>query len=73
MENETDKSRLELVAELLTSHGVRFIVIGGQAEILLGGSPEVLSFGLESMLQVDHSPRTICQTRSPTAARAANT
>ena len=34
----TDKSRREQIAELLSSHGVEFIVIGGQAEILLGGS-----------------------------------
>lgn len=36
----TDKSALELLAEVLLAHGVEFIVIGGQAEALLG-SPRV--------------------------------
>ncbi len=40
MEKNQDKSRLEQIAELLTAHGVRFIVIGGQAEYLFG-SPRV--------------------------------
>src|SRR5437016_2567085 len=35
-----DTSRLERIAELLLKHGVRFIVIGGQAEYLFG-SPRV--------------------------------
>ncbi|MEX2219034.1 MAG: hypothetical protein WD749_09765 [Phycisphaerales bacterium] len=36
----TGKSRLEQIAALLRSHGVEFIVIGGQAEVLYG-SPRV--------------------------------
>jgi len=38
MRDETAKSRLEQVVELLQAHGVEFIVIGGQAEILMGGA-----------------------------------
>ena len=40
MAGETDKSALERIAEVLLAHGVEFIVIGGQAEALLG-SPRV--------------------------------
>ncbi|HUU96580.1 MAG TPA: hypothetical protein VM487_12640 [Phycisphaerae bacterium] len=38
MPDETAKSRLEQIVELLRAHNVEFIVIGGQAEILLGGA-----------------------------------
>src|SRR5205823_1779242 len=34
------KSRLEQIAEIMLAHGVKFIVIGGQAEYLMG-SPRV--------------------------------
>jgi hypothetical protein len=40
MPESKDKSRLEQIVELFTSHNVRFIVIGGQAEYLFG-SPRV--------------------------------
>ena len=40
MVDDTRKSALEQIAEVLLSHGVEFIVIGGQAESLLG-SPRV--------------------------------
>ena len=40
MADETEKSALERIAELLVSHGVEFVVVGGQAEVLLG-SPRV--------------------------------
>jgi predicted nucleotidyltransferase len=40
MDQSLEKSHLEQVAELLLAHGVRFIVIGGQAESLMG-SPRV--------------------------------
>ena len=40
MAEETEKSALEKIAEILSSHGVEFIVIGGQAELLMG-SPRV--------------------------------
>lgn len=38
MPDETAKSRLEQIVELLQAHEVEFIVIGGQAEILMGGA-----------------------------------
>jgi hypothetical protein len=34
MPDETAKSRLERLPEVLNRHGVEFIVIGGQAEVL---------------------------------------
>lgn len=37
---ETEKSPLEQLAEVLLAHGVEFIVVGGQAEVLMG-SPRV--------------------------------
>lgn len=40
MAGETEKSALEQIAEMLHTHRVEFIVIGGQAEALLG-SPRV--------------------------------
>ncbi len=40
MADDTEKSPLERIAEVLLAHGVEFIVIGGQAESLLG-SPRV--------------------------------
>lgn len=40
MGDDTGKTLLELVAEILDRHGVEFIVVGGQAEVLLG-SPRV--------------------------------
>lgn len=40
MADETGKSALELIAEVLKAHRVEFIVVGGQAELLLG-SPRV--------------------------------
>ena len=40
MGDETEKSALERIAEVLVAHGVEFIVIGGQAEVLCG-SPRV--------------------------------
>jgi predicted nucleotidyltransferase len=36
MAEETEKSKLELAAELLNRHGVEFLVIGGQAAALHG-------------------------------------
>src|SRR5437870_4361307 len=38
MADYTEKSSLEQFAEVLISHGVEFIVVGGQAEILFGSS-----------------------------------
>lgn len=38
MAEDTDKSPLERVAEVLTRHGVEFIVIGGQAETIHGSA-----------------------------------
>jgi hypothetical protein len=38
MAESRGKSRLQTVAELLARHGVEFIVIGGQAEVLHGGA-----------------------------------
>ena len=38
MGDYTGKSSLEQFAEVFISHGVEFIVVGGQAEILLGSS-----------------------------------
>jgi predicted nucleotidyltransferase len=40
MAESTGKSSLRQIAELLLAHGVEFIVIGGQAEVLFG-SPRV--------------------------------
>lgn len=40
MEDDTEKSPLERVVEVLHRHGVEFVVIGGQAETLFG-SPRV--------------------------------
>jgi hypothetical protein len=40
MASSTDKSILEQIADVLRAHDVKFIVIGGQAEALLG-SPRV--------------------------------
>jgi hypothetical protein len=40
MAEETEKSALERIALLLSTHGVEFIVVGGQAELLMG-SPRV--------------------------------
>ena len=40
MAEETEKSALEAIAEVLSAHGVEFIVVGGQAELLMG-SPRV--------------------------------
>ncbi|HET6248099.1 MAG TPA: hypothetical protein VFE47_10415 [Tepidisphaeraceae bacterium] len=37
---ETEKSQLEKTADLLFRHGVEFLVIGGQAETLMG-SPRI--------------------------------
>src|SRR5215831_6464135 len=36
MSEETEKSTLERIAEILISEGVEFIVVGGQAEWLFG-------------------------------------
>ena len=38
MAEEIDKSELEQIVQILQAHGVEFVVIGGQAEILHGGS-----------------------------------
>jgi len=38
MAEEKEKSALELIAEVLLRHGVEFIVVGGQAELLHGSS-----------------------------------
>jgi predicted nucleotidyltransferase len=38
MADNSEKSLLEQIAGLLAQHGVEFIVIGGQAEVLFGGS-----------------------------------
>src|SRR2546425_268926 len=38
MGDYTEKSSLEQFAEIFISHGVEFIVVGGQAEILFGSS-----------------------------------
>jgi len=38
MGENTDKSDLERVAEILLRHGVEFIVVGGQAETLFGSA-----------------------------------
>ena len=38
MGDYTGKSSLEQFAEVLIAHGVEFVVIGGQAEILFGSS-----------------------------------
>jgi len=40
MVDDTEKSALEQIAEVLLAHEVEFIVIGGQAELLMG-SPRV--------------------------------
>lgn len=40
MDDDTGKSALEQLADVLLAHGVEFIVVGGQAEVLLG-SPRV--------------------------------
>jgi predicted nucleotidyltransferase len=40
MADDPEKSALERLAEVLLRHGVEFIVVGGQAEVLLG-SPRV--------------------------------
>jgi predicted nucleotidyltransferase len=40
MPDESPKARLERIAEIFVRHGVRFIVIGGQAEYIFG-SPRV--------------------------------
>ncbi len=40
MADGTEKSALERIAEVFAAHGVRFVVIGGQAEVL-HGSPRV--------------------------------
>lgn len=36
MADETEKSALERIAEVLVAHGVEFIVIGGRPEVLRG-------------------------------------
>jgi hypothetical protein len=38
MAGDTEKSDLRKVAEVMTRHGVEFIVIGGQAETLMGSA-----------------------------------
>ena len=38
MADETEKSALERISEILLSEGVEFIVVGGQAEWLFGSS-----------------------------------
>jgi Predicted nucleotidyltransferase len=40
LDDDNGKSALELLAEVLLAHGVEFVVVGGQAEVLLG-SPRV--------------------------------
>lgn len=40
LDDDDGKSALELLAEVLLAHGVEFVVVGGQAEVLLG-SPRV--------------------------------
>jgi hypothetical protein len=40
MAEEVEKSALEKVVDILAAHGVEFIVVGGQAELLLG-SPRI--------------------------------
>lgn len=40
MADSTEQSALEKLADILLAHGVEFIVVGGQAEVLLG-SPRV--------------------------------
>jgi hypothetical protein len=40
MAEETERSALERIALVLSAHGVEFIVVGGQAELLIG-SPRV--------------------------------
>jgi hypothetical protein len=46
MPSESQKSALEEVVELLGRHGVEFIVIGGQAEVLHGGGRVTLDIDL---------------------------
>ena len=38
MSEETQRSALELISEILLSEGVEFIVVGGQAEWLFGSA-----------------------------------
>jgi predicted nucleotidyltransferase len=38
MADSTEKSDLRRIAEVLVRHGVEFVVIGGQAETLMGGA-----------------------------------
>ena len=40
MVEEAEKSALEKIALVLLAHGVEFVVVGGQAELLMG-SPRV--------------------------------
>jgi hypothetical protein len=38
MDADTERSTLRRFAELLHKHGVKFAVIGGRAELLMGGA-----------------------------------
>ncbi len=38
MADRTEKSEVEIICEILLRHGVEFLVIGGQAEVLYGSS-----------------------------------
>ncbi|PYS35939.1 MAG: hypothetical protein DMG14_25865 [Acidobacteria bacterium] len=50
MSEETEKSALERISEILISEGVEFIVVGGQAEWLFG-SPRA-TFDIDSLFQL---------------------
>src|SRR5262245_22412807 len=46
MASSDSKSELRRFAEILLAHGVEFIVIGGQAEVLMGGARPTLDVDL---------------------------
>ena len=46
MDTDTEKSPFERIIDLLCKHGVQFVVIGGQAELLLGSARVTLDTDL---------------------------
>jgi hypothetical protein len=55
MGDAPEKSPLQRIAELFTTHGVEFLVIGGQAETLFGGAR--ITFDIDCVIG---ARRTIC-------------
>jgi hypothetical protein len=52
-EDKTGKPRLLAVAERLQKHGVEFMVIGGQAAVLLGSPIATFDIDQAALLQLE--------------------